>query len=312
MRNLADRKNTPLCWLVISAVLFVGCARTFPAREVGREKQDFNRKTTGQVSTITAREIVQRIKEHANCRWQDKTVDTFKCGDPNAPVSGIAVTFAATLDVLKRAHSAGLNFIITHEPTFYHGYDDTSQLEKDEVLEAKRRFIKDNKLVIWRFHDHWHAIEPDGIVTGMVERLLWQQNLCRNEKLVFEFPETTVREFAATLKRKLNDETIRVVGNPEMKFRRVGLLVGAHDSIVQMRMLERGDVDVLVTGETREWETVEYARDAATTGRRKALILLGHANSEEAGMDYCARWLREFVPEIPVKFIQAGSPFWAP
>jgi protocatechuate 3,4-dioxygenase beta subunit len=49
MRKLADRKNTPLCWLVISAVLFVGCARTFPAREVGREKQDFNCKTTGQV-----------------------------------------------------------------------------------------------------------------------------------------------------------------------------------------------------------------------------------------------------------------------
>ena len=44
---------------------------------------------------------------------------------------------------------------------------------------------------------------------------------------------------------------------------------------------------MLVAGETREWETVEFTRDAVAAGKRKALILLGHANSEEAGMKYC-------------------------
>ena len=42
----------------------------------------------------------------------------------------------------------------------------------------------------------------------------------------------------------------------------------------------------------------------------KAMIVLGHANSEEAGMEYCGKWLRQFVTEVPIKFIPAGDPFW--
>jgi hypothetical protein len=44
----------------------------------------------------------------------------------------------------------------------------------------------------------------------------------------------------------------------------------------------------------------------------KALIILGHANSEEAGMKYCGTWLKQFVTKVPIKFIPAGDPFWKP
>ncbi len=71
-------------------------------------------------------------------------------------------------------------------------------------------------------------------------------------------------------------------------------------------------MEVLVVGEAREWETVEYARDAAAQHRPKALIIMGHDVSEEAGMDYCATWLKEFLPGIPVTFVPAGEPFWRP
>ena len=39
----------------------------------------------------------------------------------------------------------------------------------------------------------------------------------------------------------------------------------------------------------------------------KALILLNHAVSEEAGMKWCADWLKGFVTEVPIKFIPAGE-----
>jgi len=64
-----------------------------------------------------------------------------------------------------------------------------------------------------------------------------------------------------------------------------------------------------VAGGAREWETVEYVRDAAAEGRAKALILLGHEVSEKPGMEYCARWLRGLFPHIAVTFIPAGEPF---
>jgi putative NIF3 family GTP cyclohydrolase 1 type 2 len=59
-----------------------------------------------------------------------------------------------------------------------------------------------------------------------------------------------------------------------------------------MRLLVSDHVDALVIGETREWETVEYARDAVAQGREKSLIILGHAASEEGGLESCARWIR--------------------
>ena len=75
-------------------------------------------------------------------------------------------------------------------------------------------------------------------------------------------------------------------------------------------MLQRDDVEVLVMGEGLEWETIEYGADAAAEGRPKALIILGHIPSEQAGMDDCARWLRTFITEVPVEFIATAEPFW--
>jgi hypothetical protein len=69
-------------------------------------------------------------------------------------------------------------------------------------------------------------------------------------------------------------------------------------------------VEVLLVGETREWETVEYAADAETQGRRKALIVIGHVPSEQAGMEECTRWLKTFVNGVPVEFVAAKEPFW--
>jgi len=67
---------------------------------------------------------------------------------------------------------------------------------------------------------------------------------------------------------------------------------------------------VLMVGETREWETVEYAADAVTEGRNKALIVIGHIPSEQPGMEECTRWLKGFVKDVPIEFVPAKQPFW--
>jgi putative NIF3 family GTP cyclohydrolase 1 type 2 len=71
-------------------------------------------------------------------------------------------------------------------------------------------------------------------------------------------------------------------------------------------------VDVLVVGEAREWELVEYAQDSITAGNQKALIVLGHVVSEQGGMKYCTEWLKSFVADVPVEFVPASEPFWNP
>jgi hypothetical protein len=49
-----------------------------------------------QQKQITAREVVAQIQQQIGLPWKPETVDTFKAGNPDNPVTGIAVTMMAT------------------------------------------------------------------------------------------------------------------------------------------------------------------------------------------------------------------------
>lgn len=256
----------------------------------------------------TAREIINMIKKEVGVIWSDKTVDTFKAGDPDTPVTGIVCTFMATMDVLYKAVGHDCNLIITHEPIFYNHLDETSQFENDKVVEAKKKYIDDHGLVIWRFHDHFHRMNPDGIMTGMIRKIDWEKYRTDNPFL-FRLPEMTVKELASYLNRKFTSATIRIVGDPSMKVNNVAFAPGAPGGMAHIKLLERDDVDVIVGGEVPEWESISWVRDAAAFGMKKALVLIGHEDSEEAGMIYCSEWLKGFVKDTPIIFIKAGDSF---
>lgn len=170
-------------------------------------------------------------------------------------------------------------------------------------------------MVVWRFHDHWHAaplLKYDGILKGMTAEVGWQAYQSREDAHQFELPATTLKGLAEELRRRLHSNVIRVVGNPNLQVTGVYFLPGSVGEPRQIEALEKPGVQVLVAGEASEWETVEYTRDASEQGRKKALILLGHAVSEEAGMSECADWLKTILPGMPVQYIPAGEPFWMP
>lgn len=263
----------------------------------------------------TASEVIEQIKAHVGVPWQEQTVDTFKAGDPQTRVTGIAVTMMATFDVLQRAAANRQNLIVTHEPTFYDHLDDPKQLpqgEQDAVLAAKRAFIEEHHLVVWRFHDHWHRRQPDGIEAGNVRALGWEKYQDPANQYLFRIPETTVEKLAEELRRKLHAAVPRIAGDRNMKVTRVAFSPGSAGSRRETGALEMPDLQVLIAGETHEWETVEYVTDAYTEGRAKALILLGHVPSEQAGMEECARWLRTFLTGVPVEFVPAADLWAAP
>jgi putative NIF3 family GTP cyclohydrolase 1 type 2 len=264
--------------------------------------------------TPTARQIVTRIQQQSNVPWKGETVDTFKAGDPDTPVTGIATAMMATFEVLKRAVAQNANFIITHEPTFYSHLDKTQPFEaaNDAVWRDKEKFIADHHLVIWRFHDHWHMMKPDGILRGVADALQWEGNESATDPNLFLLPPTSVRELAKTIQQRIGIETVRVVGDADVKVTHVALLPGAAGTQRHLQMLRRDDVEALVIGEVPEWETIEYVSDAATEGHHKALILLGHVASEQAGMAYCAAWLKTFIHDVPVTFVVTPELYWQP
>lgn len=260
---------------------------------------------------ITARQVIERIQKNVGVQWRSETVDTFKIGNPETIVKGIATSFSATLDVCQRAHAAGKNLLIVHEPTFYNHNDETASLSGG-AYETKRSFIEKNGLVVWRFHDHWHARKPDGILTGMTEALGWEKYRSAEQPRLFSLPSTTLVGLAQNMQSRLNARALRVIGDPQLVVRRVILSPGFNNFPGIQRALDSPDNDVLAIGETREWEGIEYARDCVAAGKKKGLIVLGHVPSEERGMEECARWLKTFVTEVPIEYLPGGDPFWRP
>jgi len=267
----------------------------------------------------TAQEVVDRIKQKIGIEWKADGVDTFKAGDPTTPVKGIVTSAMATLDVLKQAVKAGANFVITSEPTFYSRTDTATPsgarrggpAAPDAVFTAKNEFIRNNQLVVWRFSDHWRQRTPDPVTIGLADTLGWGKFRESDDPRRIAIPRTTLDALVSDLKKKLNSRGgIRVIGDPKFSVAKVGLLPGT--TPVQSALSLFPLVDAIIAGEVREWETVELARDKVTAGESKGLILIGRVVSENSGMNECARWLKDVVPEIRTTWIPVGDPYWRP
>ena len=257
---------------------------------------------------MTIQEAIDAIRAATGAAPLADTVDTVKSGDPSGPLTGVVTTFMATAAVLTRAAELGANLVIPHEPLFYNHRDEVDWLADDPVYLAKRRLLDAHGLVVWRFHDYWHRTRPDGILSGMLPRLGGRREGEHERPCIVPLAPTTLADIAAHLKARLGAVAVRVTGPDDLVCRRIGLLVGAPGGRAHIAALGRDDVDAIVCGEINEWEACEYARDATFLGRRRGLIVIGHANSEEAGMAYLATWLRPVLPGVAIHHVPAGDP----
>ncbi|MGO9260896.1 MAG: Nif3-like dinuclear metal center hexameric protein [Bryobacteraceae bacterium] len=281
----------------------------------------------GQRVPLTAQQVIDRIQKIAGVPWQAQTLDTFKAGDPSTPVRGIATTAMATMDVLTRASKESLNLVVTLEPVFFGRLDAQAAPVNpggpaggrgqagvsldDPVFLAKQEFIRKNGLVVWRFTDHWRARKPDPFAAGLAEALGWRSYQVGDDPFRYDLPAGSLASLADRLKRQLKARAgIRVVGDPQTRVRRIAMLPGLSPLAATMKSLP--ECDVILAGETREWESVEYAADTVAAGRKKGMIMLGRVLSEDPGMNVCAQWLKTLVPEAPVRWMPAGDPYWRP
>jgi putative NIF3 family GTP cyclohydrolase 1 type 2 len=260
---------------------------------------------------MTAREVVDLIKKNSGMPWNERsTRDTFKTGDPDAEVKGIATTMMSTFDQLKRASQAGLNMVITHEDTWWNDADNTRDLLTNPLYLKKMEFIKNNGMIIWRNHDGMHAMKVDVTVTGTLRAIGVKGGENAGMRPgVLTVPEMTLGDFASQAKRLSGIRAIRCVGDPKAKITKV--LDGPGYATPRMTP----DTDVVVGGESQEadggFDNVEYVADAASLGINKGLVMLGHVVSEQPGIEDYAKWLQTFIEGIPIQYIPAEEPFWA-
>ena len=157
--------------------------------------------------SITVQEVIDKVLlDMCGGHKFEQTCDIITTGSPDSVVTGIVTTFMPTFDVIQEAVRIGANFIISHEPTWFNGADLTDWCRKDSVYLAKRKYLEEHNITIWRLHDHMHmGSDTDYIYKGLLDELDWHKYVQPDEKApwIYEIPETTVAGLAQFFKEKL-------------------------------------------------------------------------------------------------------------
>ena len=85
---------------------------------------------------------------------------------------------------------------------------------------------------------------------------------------------------------------------------------GAFARLLEFAASFPAEADLLIPLEIVDWTLTSYVRDACQLGMPKAILEMGHFNTEELGMKYLAKLLPEVTgADVPVKFIKSGDTY---
>jgi len=258
--------------------------------------------------SLTARDIVNRIQASVN-GWIEPTVDVFKAGDPDQVVTGVATTWMSTNYTIAAAAQVGCNFLVTHEPTFWNHQDTHHDwFASDPNYQAKAGLISQTGMTIWRFHDNNHAgFDPDPVLWTFLNKIALT-GIHRGEgpfSWQGQVPQMSLKQFAEQVVRCLNTTNVRVVGDENLAVHTIG--IGAHN--LDTGLDANKGADAVLIGETREWDTFEYYRDAGLLNVPRGLVVISHRDLETWASTVLANWLALLVPEVPVVSIESPAPF---
>lgn len=272
---------------------------------------------------MTPRQVVEAIYAKAAAEGvppftRPSRRDTFKIGDPDTPITGIATTGMSTFDMLKRAVADGRNFIITHEDTWFRDDDIVDFQADDPIYRAKKAYIEEHKLVIWRNHDLAHRMHPDQLFAGQLRLLGWQADKADTVALgrwpIVTLPQPmTLEALARYVTQRTGTHSHRITGPRGMMVRKVAIGVGyAFPDFTAVP-----EADVIVGGESAEgsdsnlptYDVTAFAQDSTLLGRPRGVILLGHMGTEDIGMKLMAEWIASFIKDVPIRYMPATEPF---
>ncbi|MBS1599817.1 MAG: Nif3-like dinuclear metal center hexameric protein [Bacteroidetes bacterium] len=306
--GVPHKQDNPLCperrIFIEQALKIAGASAMLAFPGISMAAKNFD-----SAKTYTVQDIIYIILKEIPGAPFSKTVDTIKSGSADQQVSGIVSTMFATVPVIEQAAKLNANFIIAHEPTFYNHEDDVHWVEHNDVLRKKRELLDKHKIAVWRFHDYWHTYRPDGVLYGVLKSTGWLTHYQPSKPGTIQIPAIKLKDLAEHFKSKLKIEHLRVIGDMNQTCERIALIPGAAGGQHHILTVEQEQPDVLVVGEVHEWETAEYIRDGRALGSKTALIVLGHAVSEEPGMEWLVEWLQPKIPELKITHITSGNPF---
>jgi putative NIF3 family GTP cyclohydrolase 1 type 2 len=234
--------------------------------------------------------------------WIDwsKTNDQFIYGNPDVEVRGIATSWSPTNDALKEAASKGLNLFITHEPTFYEGFEGTPIADKMTI--EKKMLLDELGMTVLRCHDTWDRMPEygEGDALGKMLGFPFKRPYTTCLYAVSDVGDMTVRELAEHVRevvKPLGEPNVLVKGDLDRRIHRMGFGFGCAGELPFIYEL-KCDVILIADDSYNSWDGGLWVADLDFP-----IIMINHATSEKPGMIYLAKWLRERYPDIPIEYI---------
>ncbi|RPJ45766.1 MAG: hypothetical protein EHM21_09145 [Chloroflexi bacterium] len=242
----------------------------------------------------------------------DKTVDTFKAGDPESEIRGIVVGWMSYTWALQRALELGCNAFITHEPTYYDHYDRDERIFQMPGVREKQRWIEDSGLVILRCHVLWDQMPEIGIPASWGDWLdLGPHVAGEGYYRVYDIAGKTAMQVAQQIARRVQpfgQDAVELIGPPDRPVTRACIGTGAITPFLGMRAQYGADLAICTDDGLTYWRDAAYAID-----NDLPIIVVNHAVSEEAGLMNLAKHLEVNFKEIPVHHIPQKCMFqWVP
>lgn len=193
-------------------------------------------------------------------------------GDINEECSGVMLALDLTCDVIGQAEKEGCNLIITHHPFIFH------PIKRIDFCEAKGRAIKlliEKGITVYSAHTNLDKTEG-GINTTLCD-ILGGSN-CESDGLGVQFETAPVKlgDFARFVSEKLNDKSVRIVGDPDKVISKVYAVGGSGGSEYARA---REVADVLLTGDLKHHNYIDAIEDGF------AIVEFSHYASEIIAQD---------------------------
>jgi len=247
---------------------------------------------------------LQSFLNSLNGGWVDplKTVDTFKSGDPQAEVRGIAVAWMSYRWALEQALALGCNVFVTHEPTYYSHLDTDAHMLRRPGTQAKRKFIEESGLVILRCNDLWDQLPAIGI-TDAWGKLLGLGPPIDGEGFyrVYDVTGRTALDVArqvAARTQPFGQEAVQLIGPSDQAVTRVCIGTGVVTPLLKFIDDYQADLAICTDDGLVYWREAAFAIDM-----HLPVIVVNHAVSELAGIASLASRLQTQFPQLPVHYL---------
>jgi len=243
--------------------------------------------------TVKCQDIINYIESIAPPQLAENWDNSgMMLGDRNSIVNKVIVCLDVTPGVADEAISASADLILSHHPLIFKGIKSIIQgnLTSGTIIKLLK-----NDVAVYSAHTNLDAAR-EGVNDNLAKVLELTDIKYLNEGGIGRVGNLTapavLKDFIQAVKKQLNIDSIRVIGNMDKKIRRVSVFSGSFDG--NWTDIIREGSDVLVTGDIKHHTALEALELGLT------IIDAGHYATESAMLPRLIEMLSNRFPGMSI------------